>query len=58
MNRGRIEQEGRPEEIYKNPSTAFAANFLGDANILPVRVTSLDGADHFETRRLINVLEV
>jgi spermidine/putrescine transport system ATP-binding protein len=34
MNRGRIEQVGAPEEIYARPASAFAANFLGDANVL------------------------
>ncbi|MEW9806084.1 ABC transporter ATP-binding protein [Mesorhizobium sp. ZMM04-5] len=31
---GRLVQEGRPEEIYDSPRTAFVATFLGDANIL------------------------
>jgi spermidine/putrescine transport system ATP-binding protein len=46
MNRGRIEQEGRPEEIYDHPATAFVANFLGDANLIPARVVAFD--DHVE----------
>ena len=35
MNQGHIEQEGAPLAIYNDPSTAFVANFLGEANILP-----------------------
>lgn len=31
---GRLVQEGAPEEIYDRPTSAFAASFLGDANIL------------------------
>ena len=29
MNKGRIEQDGRPGEIYKDPATPFAASFIG-----------------------------
>ncbi len=34
MNKGRIEQSGRPEEIYNAPRTRFVADFVGSANIL------------------------
>ena len=34
MNQGRIEQSGRPEEIYNAPLTRFVADFVGSANIL------------------------
>ena len=29
MNAGRIEQQGRPEQVYRHPATHFAARFLG-----------------------------
>ena len=35
MNHGRIEQLGRPEELYERPRTAFVAGFLGISNLLP-----------------------
>ncbi len=35
FNRGRIEQIGRPEEIYERPATAFVAGFVGTSNIIP-----------------------
>ncbi|MDZ8201450.1 ABC transporter ATP-binding protein [Microbacterium sp. SSW1-59] len=35
MNGGVIEQVGAPEEIYSAPKTAFAADFIGAANLLP-----------------------
>jgi spermidine/putrescine transport system ATP-binding protein len=38
MNAGRIEQMGAPQEIYDNPVTAFAANFLGQSNLVPGQV--------------------
>lgn len=42
MNRGRIEQEGAPEEIYACPASAFTANFLGDANVLQGTVIGIE----------------
>jgi ABC-type Fe3+/spermidine/putrescine transport system ATPase subunit len=40
MNGGRVEQVGRPQEIYRRPMTAFVAGFLGAANLLPGTVRS------------------
>jgi spermidine/putrescine transport system ATP-binding protein len=34
MNAGRIEQLGAPAELYENPKTTFAANFLGQSNLI------------------------
>ena len=34
FNEGRIEQVGRPEEVYEKPATRFVAGFVGEANIL------------------------
>ncbi len=34
MNSGRIEQLGRPEEVYERPATVFVAEFLGASNLL------------------------
>src|SRR3954449_5368325 len=38
MRGGRIEQLGRPRELYETPATAFVANFLGASNLIPVQV--------------------
>jgi iron(III) transport system ATP-binding protein len=38
LNAGRLEQLGRPEEIYHQPATRFVARFVGQANFLPGRV--------------------
>jgi spermidine/putrescine transport system ATP-binding protein len=32
MNGGRVEQIGAPEALYRNPSSAFVAGFVGDSN--------------------------
>jgi sulfate transport system ATP-binding protein len=33
LNEGRVEQIGKPNEIYEHPATPFVYNFLGDANV-------------------------
>ena len=35
---GRVAQEGAPEDIYEAPQSAYAAEFLGAANLIPVRI--------------------
>ena len=42
MNKGQVEQEGTPEEIYRRPRTVFAADFLGGANIFELEVSKTD----------------
>ena len=37
LNRGRIEQMGTPEELYDEPATRFAAEFIGEANLIEGR---------------------
>jgi ABC-type Fe3+/spermidine/putrescine transport system ATPase subunit len=34
LNEGRIEQIGTPEQIYRQPASLFAADFIGESNIL------------------------
>ncbi len=41
MNAGRIEQAGTPEALYLHPVSAFAARFMGMANIFSGTVSSL-----------------
>jgi iron(III) transport system ATP-binding protein len=40
LNRGRLEQIGRPEEIYHLPATRFVARFVGKADCVPGCVTA------------------
>ncbi len=42
MNGGRLEQLGRPEELYERPRTGFVAGFLGVSNLLPASVEGTD----------------
>ncbi len=38
---GRVIQEGRPSEVYWRPQSRFVAEFVGAANLVPVRVVEL-----------------
>lgn len=44
MNQGKILQLGTPEEIYEHPKSRFAAQFIGQSNILKATVTGRDAA--------------
>jgi spermidine/putrescine transport system ATP-binding protein len=35
MNGGVIEQCGTPEDVYENPTSVFAAGFIGTSNLMP-----------------------
>ncbi|NLW11753.1 MAG: ABC transporter ATP-binding protein [Clostridiaceae bacterium] len=39
MKQGRIQQIGTPTDIYNEPRNAFVADFIGESNILPGRMT-------------------
>ena len=38
MNKGRVEQFGRPDEIFRQPRTKFVADFMGATNFLRAKV--------------------
>jgi spermidine/putrescine transport system ATP-binding protein len=42
MNGGKLQQVGDPAFLYENPSSTFVANFLGQSNLLPATVVSVD----------------
>jgi iron(III) transport system ATP-binding protein len=41
LSGGSVQQEGRPDEIYWRPKNRFVAEFVGAANLVPVRVIEL-----------------
>ncbi|MBN1499919.1 MAG: ABC transporter ATP-binding protein [Spirochaetes bacterium] len=41
MNEGKIEQIGRPVEIYESPLSSFTAAFIGDTNFFDGRVVEM-----------------
>jgi spermidine/putrescine transport system ATP-binding protein len=51
MNDGEIEQIGTPRETYEEPASAYVADFLGVANLLPATVSKpgrivVNGTEH------------
>jgi iron(III) transport system ATP-binding protein len=51
MNQGLIEQVGTPREIYRDPASAFVADFVGKTNMLAA-VVSDDSALEIGSMRL------
>ncbi len=46
MAAGRVEQMGSPSEVYEHPATAYVADFLGSANVLPIDVVGPAAEGH------------
>jgi sulfate/thiosulfate transport system ATP-binding protein len=40
MNKGRIEQQGTPQEVFDHPANAFVMDFLGNVNVFHGRMAS------------------
>jgi iron(III) transport system ATP-binding protein len=43
MNKGALEQIGKPQEIYVSPRTSYVADFVGSANRFPVATSGQSG---------------
>ena len=43
MNKGRIEQDGTPEELYFQPASRFVAEFIGETNLLTGEMKGTEG---------------
>jgi ABC-type Fe3+/spermidine/putrescine transport system ATPase subunit len=43
MRDGHIEQLGTAADLYDRPVNAFVAGFIGESNLLPARVTGVEG---------------
>lgn len=43
MRAGRLEQIGRPDELYKQPKNTFVAAFLGESNLFSGRIIKRQG---------------
>src|SRR5262249_52061174 len=41
LSAGTVAQEGRPDDVYWRPRSRFVAEFVGGANLVPVRVVEL-----------------
>jgi iron(III) transport system ATP-binding protein len=42
LNDGRIEQQGTPQQMYSDPATLFAADFMGSNNRLAGRISRIE----------------
>ena len=51
MKNAEIAQAGTPHDLYERPASAFIADFIGDANLLPAEVV---GADEGTRLRLLD----
>ena len=40
LHNGRVEQVGSPEEVFRQPVSAWVADFLGLGNLIPAEVSS------------------
>jgi iron(III) transport system ATP-binding protein len=50
LNKGRVEEVGRPQDLYVRPGSLFVANFMGETNLLPGTVREVrDGTVEVET---------
>ncbi|CAD5105948.1 ABC transporter ATP-binding protein [Zestomonas carbonaria] len=58
LNGGRIQQAGRPEDIYDHPANAFVAGFIGESNLFEARVTNVDSELALLTSEQGDVLQV
>jgi sulfate/thiosulfate transport system ATP-binding protein len=62
LNGGRVEQAGRPDEVYDRPASPFVVRFFGEANRLTVqrdggRLALLGvGPDHRDSDSLLGML--
>ncbi|WP_417606900.1 ABC transporter ATP-binding protein [Primorskyibacter flagellatus] len=43
MNKGRVEQDGTPEDLYFHPASRFVAEFIGETNLLSGEMRGHDG---------------
>ena len=50
MNAGKIEQIGSPDDIYERPATRFAAEFIGQTNLIEATVCGTGADDALQLR--------
>jgi iron(III) transport system ATP-binding protein len=58
MNQGRIQQIGRPRDIYEHPANQFVADFVGNTNFLEGVVLRADVSDRYIARADIGEIAV
>jgi iron(III) transport system ATP-binding protein len=58
MNQGRIQQIGRPRDIYEHPANQFVADFVGNTNFLDGIIACHDGSAAYVVRTEIGDMHV
>ncbi len=58
LRRGRIQQIGKPEEIYHAPSNLFVANFIGEINIIEGIVRDIHNGYFTVESKTVGILKV
>jgi putrescine transport system ATP-binding protein len=53
MNRGSLEQVDTPTEIYENPASRFAADFIGDVNMIEGTIGKTNGGEEGLVTRFV-----
>jgi iron(III) transport system ATP-binding protein len=56
MRAGRIEQLGRPREIYNTPASRFVADFIGSANFITGEVVGGSRTEGYDVRTIHGVI--
>ncbi len=41
IDKGKVQQDDTPQNIYQNPKTAFVADFIGESNLIKSEITSV-----------------
>ncbi len=56
MNKGKIVQIDNPKNIYDNPISKFAANFIGESNIININFLKLDNSKiNLDNKKFISI---
>jgi iron(III) transport system ATP-binding protein len=58
MNHGRIQQIGRPRDIYEHPANQFVADFVGNTNFIEGTIVCHDEASGYVVRTEIGDMRV
>lgn len=50
MRGGKVQQIGKPREIYSEPASQFVADFIGSSNFIPGRVVGKDAVGNYRVK--------
>ena len=58
MDTGHIAQRGSPADVYRHPATAFVASFVGNTNLVPATVATVQPDRRMTVRALGQEIEI